>query len=644
MLAMIRHRGPDEFGIYLDRDIGLGSARLSIIDLSSGQQPISNEDGTMWIVFNGEIFNYVELRPVLEDKGHKFSTRSDTEVILHLYEDLGPECVKHLNGQFAFAIWDSKRKTLFMTRDRLGIRPLYYTQVNGSLIFGSEIKAILSDPRVEAHLDPLALDQIFTYWSPISPRTAFQGIQEIPPGSYLTANEDQLKIERYWQVEFPNIAETQAKKSLTADDVLEEFESLLVDSTQIRLRADVPVGAYLSGGLDSSTTSAIIRNYTGSHLDTFSISFNDADFDESEFQMQMADFLGTEHKVVRVDYEDIGKVFPDVIWHTEVPIIRTAPAPLYLLSKLVQENNYKVVMTGEGADEFLAGYNIFKEAKIRRFWAKNPDSEFRPLLLKSLYPYISDLSSGSGAYLSAFFREGLTDTSDPGYSHAIRWRNTSRGKRFFSPDLKQAIESQTQQTPAFDYPKDFDNWHPLNQAQYLEISIFLSEYLLSSQGDRMAAANSVEGRFPFLDHRVVEFCNQLPPHLKLYGLNEKYLLKKLAQKWLPKNIWQRSKRPYRAPIHRSFINDRTPAYVTELLSPEQIEASGLFKAAAVNQMVRKIQNGLRLSETDDMAMAGILSTQLVFTQFIQDFKQCPPITDADNIKICYGPGAKTGDK
>lgn len=644
MLAMIRHRGPDEFGMYLDHDIGLGSARLSIIDLSGGQQPITNEDGSMWIIFNGEIYNYVELRPVLEARGHKFSTKSDTEVILHLYEDLGPDCVKELNGQFAFAIWDANKQSLFLARDRLGIRPMFYTQASGAFIFGSEIKAILADPRVEARLDLITLDQIFTYWSPISPRTAFQGIQELPPGSYTLIRRDQpVTTQRYWQVDFPDIAETRAQKNLKAEDVIESFEELLVDSTQIRLRADVPVGAYLSGGLDSSTTSAIIRNYTGSHLDTFSISFNDQDFDESYFQLQMADFLGTEHKVVHVDYEDIGHIFPNVIWHTEVPILRTAPAPLFLLSQLVQENNYKVVMTGEGADEFLAGYNIFKEAKLRRFWAKQPDSAFRPTLLKKLYPYISDLSSGSGAYLTAFFREGLTDTDDLNYSHAIRWRNTSRGKRLFSSDLQGAIQSQALPTPPFAYPDGFENWHPLNQAQYLEITIFLSEYLLSSQGDRMAAANSVEGRFPFLDHRVVEFCNQLPPHLKLNGMNEKYLLKKLASKWLPKDIAHRTKRPYRAPIHRSFFNNDTPDYVTELLSPGLIQESGLFKPAAVTQMARKVQNGMRLSETDDMALAGILSTQLVYSQFIKDFRKPRPITDSDNIKICYGPRAYSGD-
>ncbi len=636
MLAMIRHRGPDQFGIYLDDRVGLGSARLSIIDLSSGQQPIANEDETLWIVFNGEIFNYVELRPELEARGHRFATHTDTEVILHLYEDYGPDCLAHLNGQFAIAIWDAQEQTLFLARDRLGIRPLFYTLTDGALVFGSEIKALLADPRVRAEMDPVALDQIFTFWSTLSPRTVFRDVWEVPPGHYLLARQDQVTVERYWEVSFPTDDEPRRE----ADDYLDEFRALLVDAAQIRLRADVPVGAYLSGGLDSSTIAAIIRNHTGNRLDTFSIAFSDPDFDESEYQRQMARFLGTEHQVVHATHADIGRVFPDVIWHTETPVMRTSPAPLFLLSQLVQDHNFKVVLTGEGADEFLAGYNIFKEAQVRRFWARQPESRLRPTLLKRLYPYVSDLSSGSGAYLAAFFREGLTDLDAPDYSHAIRWRNTGRAKRFFSDELRQAAQtSDVSEASEIYYPPDFARWHPLHRAQYLEITIFLSQYLLSSQGDRMAMTHSVEGRFPFLDYRVVEFCNRLPPRLKLRGLTEKYLLKQLAREWLPDEIWRRPKRPYRAPIHRSFFplsaGEATPPdYVRDLLSPEGVRATGLFKPAAVSQLVGKIERGMRLSETDDMALAGILSSQLVHLQFVSDFKMPPPLSAADDVKVC----------
>ncbi len=624
MLAMIRHRGPDGFGLYLDDHAGLGSARLSIIDLSTGDQPISNEDGNLWIVFNGEIFNYVELRPQLEQRGHCFSTQSDTEVILHLYEDLGPGCLRHLNGQFAIAIWDARRRSLFLGRDRLGIRPLFYTEYDGRLIFGSEIKTLLAY-GVPAEIDPLALDQIFTYWSTLSPRSAFRNVRDVPPGHYLLIEDGKMHLERYWALDFTPPAEAQRSEA----EYLEEFEHLLVDAARIRLRADVPVGAYLSGGLDSSTTAAIIRNFTNTPLDTFSISFSDPEFDESQFQQFMARFLGTQHQVVYTRHADIGRIFPEVIWHTETPILRTAPAPMYLLSKLVRQNHYKVVLTGEGADEFLAGYDIFKEALVRRFWARQPQSAIRPLLLQRLYPEITALPNSS-AYLASFFAEGLEQVDTPEYSHAIRWRTTRRAKRFFSQDLQEAINAQAALgADAIPYPQDFMRWHPLSRAQWLEATIFLSQYLLSSQGDRPAMAHSVEGRFPFLDYRVVEFCNRLPPHLKLLGLKEKYLLKRLSSKWLPQQIWQRRKRPYRAPIHRSFFQDGAAEWVYTLLSPQWLRRAGYFKPEAVNQMVRKLESGKPLGETDDMALAGILSTQLVFQQFVYDFKMPPPAADIE---------------
>jgi asparagine synthase (glutamine-hydrolysing) len=419
----------------------------------------------------------------------------------------------------------------------------------------------------------------------------------------------------------------------------------LIDATRIRLRADVPVGAYLSGGLDSSTTTAIIRNHTDTYLDTFSISFSDPEFDESSWQRQMADFLGTQHQVVYTRHEDIGEIFPNVIWHTETPILRTAPAPLYSLSKLVHENNYKVVLTGEGADEFFAGYDIFKEAQIRRFWSRQPESALRPLLFHRLYPDILHMPNSS-AYLASFFGIDLTETGMPEYSHHIRWRATSRTKRFFSNGLRQELDTLSASArEAVPYPTGFSSWDTLSQAQYLESSIFLPQYLLSSQGDRVAMAHSVEGRFPFLDYRVVEFSSKLPPDLRMRGLTEKYLLRRLASKWLPDDIWNRPKRPYRAPIHHSFITkDDTAVYVRALLSKVSLERSGLFNSEAVLRMVQKLEAGKRVGETDDMALAGILSTQLVWEQFINDFRaHIPePVMPREVTKVCRGNRTITG--
>lgn len=630
MLAMIRRRGPDQFGIYLGGTVGLGNARLSILDLAGGQQPIANEDGTMVIVFNGEIFNHVELRPELEALGHRFATHSDTEVILHLYEHYGPACLDRLNGQFAFAIWDARDRSLFLARDRLGICPLFYTVAGGMLIFASEMKAILSDPRVRAAIDPVALEQTFTYWSPQSPRTIFDGIRWLPPGHWMRVRGGDIRIEPWWEVTFPDGAPAAARAE---EDYLAELHDLLVDATRIRLRADVPVGAYLSGGLDSSTIAAIVRNYTGNRLATFSIAFEDPEFDETEHQLEMAKFLGTEHHMVRTRHADIGSVFPDVIWHTETPLLRTSPAPLFLLSKLVRDTDFKVVLTGEGADEFLAGYDIFKEAKVRRFWARQPHSTRRPRLLTRLYPWISGFAGGSSAYLAAFFGESLGDVTAPDYSHRPRWRTTARSRRFLTADITEAARQAGpgERQPA--YPAAFDRWDPLHQAQYLEIATFMSPYLLSSQGDRMTMANSVEGRFPFLDHRVIAFCAEVPPRLKLRGLTEKYLLKRLSRRWLPETIWRRPKRPFRAPIQRSFFSGDALDWVEAMLDPARLAAYGLFKPAAVGALVEKLKRGHRLGETDEMALVGILSSQLVVHAFIEDFRKAPPLSAEDDVKV-----------
>ncbi len=639
MLSAIRHRGPDQFGLYVHQDersgVGLGSARLSIIDLGGGQQPIGNEDGTRWIVFNGEIFNYVELRPEVEALGHHMATDCDTEVILHLYEEYGPDCLHKLNGQFVFAIWDERERSLFIARDRLGVRPLHYTVQEGALIFASEIKALLCDPRVPAALDPVALDQTFTYWSPLAPRTVFEGIHTLPPGHWLRVDaQGEIAVTRYWKPEFPTEAPTETPSK---QELAQQLRELLIDATRIRLRADVPVGAYLSGGLDSSTITALIHHYTGNRLETFSIAFTDAAFDERAFQERMARHLGTHHNVIEASHEDIGAVFPDVVWHVEQPILRTSPAPMYLLSKFVRQNNFKVVLTGEGADEFLGGYNIFQEAKIRRRWAAAPGSAAWPALFRKLYPYVQNYTAGGDGYLAQFFGQGLQETGSPFYSHAPRWRTTARTKRFFSPELRAvAAAAPTRTWSDVELPADFARWSPLAQAQYLEISIFLAEYLLSAQGDRVGMANSVEGRFPFLDVRVVEFCNRLPARYKLAGMQEKHLLKLAVHDLLPEEIWQRPKRPYRAPIHRSFFpGGRALEWVADSLAPRRVADAGIFDTGAVQKLVAKLERAGALGETDDMALAGILSAQLVHQQFVAAFRPPAPIGGPDDIKEIF---------
>ena len=627
MLGLLRHRGPDEFGILCDCEAGLGSARLSIIDLHGGTQPIPNEDETLWIVCNGEVFNYLELRQDLLARGHQFRTGTDTEVVLHLYEDLGQRCLEKLNGQFAFAIWDSVRRCLFLARDRMGVRPLFYTETtDGTILFASEIKALFSDRRVSREIDPHGVAEVFTYWAAQTPNTVFRKIFELQPGHWMLIDKDAVRRECYWTPRFGN-----RRPQQNVDALIEEFRELLIDACRIRLRADVPVGAYLSGGLDSSTIASVVRHRMSNRLVTFSIAFSDARFDESAFQLEMAKALGTEHHVVHATEADIGRCFPEVIWHAETPLMRTAPAPMFLLSKMVREAGYKVVLTGEGADEFLAGYDIFKEAAIRRFWARDPDSKLRPRLLRRLYPDIEGLARNDVSLLAAFFGQGLCNAASPVYSHAVRWRNNRRSLRFFADGVLSPSDGEPYSAVTAALPDDFAGWPELSQAQYLEIRTFLSQYLLPSQGDRMAMAHSVEGRFPFLDVRLVEFCNDLPPSMKLHGLVEKYLLKRAARPWLPPAILRRAKRPYRAPVHGSFFHESAPDYVRELLSPGAIKEAGLFKAGALEQLVRKIESGAVVGETDDMALVGILSTQLLHHQFVREFRLPEPLP-AHNVK------------
>lgn len=636
MLSSIKHRGPDEFGIYKDHQAGIAHARLSIIDLSSGQQPMSNEDGTIWITFNGEIFNYIELRNDLIKRGHIFKTHSDTEVIIHLYEDFGIECLQHLNGQFAFAIWNKNKKELFLARDRVGIRPLFFATTQDRFYFASEIKAIFATGEVKREIDTIALNQIFTIWCTVPPQTAFKGVYEIPPGHFLIVKDGKIHQEQYWDVSF-----SEDLKTLTFEDALDGLKELLIDSTRLQLRSDVPVGAYLSGGLDSSVTTALIRHFSNSPLQTFSVAFEDKDYDESTYQKDMARALGTEHHEIRCTYADINLNFPKVIWHTEKPILRTAPTPLFLLSKLVRENNFKVVLTGEGADEVLGGYDIFKETKIRHFCARFPDSKYRPLLLKRLYPYLPAFQKQPNAYKEAFFSGGSSsDITDNFFSHRPRWNTTSRNKLFFSTELRKSIDSSNSESALeMTLNPKFSTWPPVSRAQYIELKNLLPGYILSSQGDRMAMANSVEGRFPFLDHRVVEYCAKLPLQYKIKGLKEKYILKQCMKSYLPANILRRTKQPYLAPDSKSFFYaGKSPDYVEELLSESCIQKYGYFNYQAVKLLVNKCRRGGVVGFKDNMALVGILSTQLLHKQFIEDFRYSTTII-TEQIRIVEGHNA-----
>ena len=621
MVYIQNHRGPDEKGIYLDKGVGLSHARLSIIDLTSGSQPMSNIDESIWCVFNGEIYNYIELKPQLEKRGYGFRTTSDTEVLLYQFEEKREDAFNSFNGQFAAAFYDKRRKRLTLVRDRVGIRPLFYSVAGGQLIFASEMKAILLHPAVSNELDPESLDEIFTFWSVTAPKTPFKEIKELPPGCYLVLEDGKIKIKRYWSPTFPISGE---EDNGSFDVLAEELKRLLIDSTIIRLRADVPVGAYLSGGLDSSATTAFIRNHTSNPLKTFSVAFEDGNYDEREYQNELAKYLKTNHRSINCSYKDIGELFPETIWYTEKPILRTAPTPLMLLSKLVRDNDIKVILTGEGADEFLGGYDLFKEAKIRWFWSKFPDSNYRPRLLERLYPYLSLSPAKTKMFLRNFYRAGIEDANMRHFSHTPRWNTTSKIKAFYSQKfLSELVDFDPVESYVNSLPPEFDSWSYLSKAQMIEIQTLLSSYLLSSQGDRMTAANSVEGRYPFLDHRLIEFASRIPPRYKIKGLTEKYILREAVKGLIPENIRRRVKRPYMAPDAVSFTYKGAPDYVEYLLSPDFIDSVGIFKSQFVLKLKEKLLKlpSERIGFKDNMSFVGILSTMIFYERFILKFRE-----------------------
>ena len=625
MVNAVRYRGPDEYGVYRDAHAGLVHARLSLIDLTSGQQPLANEDETLWIIFNGEIFNYIELRRELEPLGHRFRTHSDTEVVVHAFEEWGDRCFGRFNGQWALALWDNVRRRLVLSRDRIGVRPLFVHEDQGVLRFASEVKAIFADPRVPREIDPRGMEQTFSYWASVAPVSLYRGIEEVPPGSVRVYDVHGKKTEHlFWRPSYPADG-GRGDVRLSLRDATEVLREKLRRATELRmLRADVPVGSYLSGGLDSSLTALMGRKAKQGDFRTFSLRFADAEFDETVYQRMLVATLDSAHVEVEVTRSDIARVFPEVIRHTERPILRTAPAPMYILSKAVREAGIKAVLTGEGADEMLAGYDIFREAKIRQFWSRQPDSKVRPLLFDRIYPYLARSPQQAKGMALEFWKRGLDRAGLPGFSHEPRWSSTASTKRLFSEQLKEAIAGNPAPDVLASLPQEFASWDLLGQSQYLEVATLLSSYLISSQGDRMLMANSVEGRFPFLDADVMEFANNLPSDYKLAILDEKHILKCVAKGFIPDPIVQRKKQAYRAPDAISFVGPDAPDYVADAFSPEALSSAGLFDVHAARKLYTKCATRARdssgealFSNTDNMAFVGILSSQLMHRMFIQ---------------------------
>lgn len=620
MLALLRHRGPDELGTYADAGVCLGAARLAIVDIARGQQPMRHAESGVVLVFNGEVFNHRELRAALLDEDVEFLTNSDTEVVLHLYLKHGLSFAEHLNGQFALGIWDPRAQQLVLARDRFGICPLFYHESGGGICFASEVKALFANQRVPRQLNPQAIDDVFTFWVPATGKTAFSGVAELPPGHLLVFKPGSgARLVSYWQWPFPDL---QQKSALSFSDAREALREQLAGSISLRLRADIEVGAYLSGGIDSSAIVALGMQLQPAGLRTFSLKFGDASYDESPYQQVVAGHCATRHTTVECNYADVAAHFERAVWHAETPLFRTAPTPLSLLSNAVRQAGMKVVLTGEGSDEILLGYDLFRELKVRRFWQRRPESQIRPQLFKRLYAYLPQFANPRFANLAIqSFKQGLMSGS-PFYSHVLRWANNSANKVYFSDELQRALagydaigELRGRMPPAFFETGDVD------RAQYLEVMTLLRGYLLASQGDRMTMSNSIEGRYPFLDHNFVRFAGALPQRFKLCGLKDKFILRQAFRDLLPPEICARPKFAYQAPEIRAFYRldgTRSPL-LDEHLSAEALESTGLFRANLVQGLLRKAQQSdlARLGTRDNMAFVQILSAQILHKHFIR---------------------------
>jgi asparagine synthase (glutamine-hydrolysing) len=613
MIAMLDHRGPDAYGLYRDSRVGLAHARLSIIDLEHGYQPLSNEDGSVWLSFNGEIFNYIELRAELQRKGHRFRTEGDSEVIVHLYEEYGADAWTRLNGQFAFALWDSARGRLALVRDPFGILPMHYARLDRRVVFGSEMKALFASGHVSAALEPRSLLEIFSRWSVAAPSAPFTGVQSVRPGCAMWFDDELgAREQRYWQFAF---SEDPSLARATLDEAVDELEERLSAAVALRLRADLPVGAYVSGGLDSAVIASSIRTTDTSSLQTFALRFAESAFDETEFQRRVARQLGTEHHEVVCTGQDIVDNLDSVVWHCEAPLVRTAPVPLFLLSKLVSDTGMRVVLTGEAADELFAGYGIFKEDKIRRFWARVPESEARPRLLTKIHSEVARDTRDTAVW-AEFFRKGLSDTDDPYYSHQIRWGNTTWTQRLLSNDVRSAGTADP-----VEVPPEWMSWPPMDRAQWLEVQTFMSPYLLPLQGDRVAMAHGVEVRYPFLDPGVVDLATRLPPRLRMLALRDKLLLRRLARRSLPPDVARRPKVPYRAPMVTPFVEPVADEATFGILAREECERYGVVDADMVALLGRKARRSSgRISEREQMAFIGALTLQLLARSFGDGFE------------------------
>lgn len=581
MTEAIIHRGPDSDGYYLEDTVGLGMRRLRIIDLETGEQPIANEDGSLWIVLNGEIYNYVELRPELEARGHVFRTRSDTETILHLYEDYGPECLEHLNGMYAFAIWDRRRRELFIARDRLGIKPLFYAvQPGGRLIFGSEIKSLLQTD-ISREPDYLGLHDYLSLFYVPTPRSAFKEIHKLPPGHWLRCRADgTVQIERYWDVPFPTEGTGPRSERQPRAAYVEQIRHLLRESVRRQLRSDVPLGVFLSGGLDSTSVVAFMSELLDQPVRTFSIGFQEPSYNELPEARLVAQAFETEHHELVVE-PDLIDLIPKIVLHFDEPFADYSAIPTYLVSQMARQE-VTVVLSGDGGDELFAGYQTHYAYRVARLYRLLP----RLLRDRVIAPLVKRLPTSTDRVSFDFMAKRFVTGAHLPFERGHYWwkviLNEDEKRGLYAADLFHQVQRDSYEVfaPYFDAVRGA---HPLNQLLYVDTHTFLLDDGLVKV-DRMSMAHSLEVRVPLLDHELVEYLAQVPPTLKSSGLNTKSLLRDVVRPLLPPTIVKGKKKGFTPPLPVWLKNDLRD-FVQDTLSPARIRDMGLLRPEAVSQIL-----------------------------------------------------------
>jgi asparagine synthase (glutamine-hydrolysing) len=606
MTGAIAHRGPDDEQVHHEPGLALGVRRLSIVDLEGGRQPIANEDGTIWVAYNGELFNYHELLPDLLARGHRLATRCDTEAWVHLYEDHGEGLFDRVNGQFALALWDRPGRTLLLPRDRMGVCPLYYAEADGWLLWASEVKALFASGLVAPRPDPKGVDYFFNFMCAGTSRTFFEGVRSVPPGHYLRVKEGRVALCKYWDLDFPDAGQERRLDDPTS--LIEELQERLTRAVERRLMGDVPVVSYLSGGLDSTTVLGLTKAVRGAAVPSFTIGLDRAGPDERSKSAESARVLGSPLTTVTMTRRDIAAAFPDLITAAEGPVLDTSCACLLQLARAVRAHGYKVAMTGEGSDEGFAGYIWFKTQKLSHALFRRSPGAAR------LSRRVLRLLGGSRAKLRALKEIPATAIAGvrPAQQDLFELITQTRSL-FYSAAMWDRLGDHDPYAD-LDITNDrIGRWHPLNQSLYVAFRVMFAGLLMIAKGDRVARAASIETRYPFLDHDVITFTAAIAPEYKLRGMTDKWILRRVAARVLPPRLAARPKTMFRANMSGTFLGPDRPAWVDQLLSPGSLRTAGYFDPDAVACERLALARRFALSPRRfllDVGLTSVITTQL----------------------------------